>query len=144
MESKIKGLAKGLIEEIIKADMSMHANQVEAWTWMTTHRPRGEHIPRDIFRGFPESRYLSLNEVTFQVHLKPVPIQSFWKRLKLGTNLLFGRSTIRTIEPYLFDFCSARDEFAQTMRITVKRLENGKIKADYGPLDARTAEIMGK
>lgn len=142
MESKIKGLAKGLLEEVIKADMTMHASQAEAWSWMATHSPGGEHIPQDLFKGFPESRYLSLNEVIFQVHLKPVPVKSFWQRLKVGMKLIFGRSTLRIQEPFQFDFCSARERSAQSMRITIKRLENGNIKADYAPADAKTIEIM--
>lgn len=142
MEPKIKGLAKGLVEEVIKADMSMHVMQTEAWAWMGAHCPKGTHIPQDIFKGFPESRYLSLNEVSFQMHLKPLPVQSFWKRLKEGMKLILGRSTLRTGEGYLFDFCGAGEPLAQTIRITIKRLENGKIKADYGPEDTRTSEIM--
>jgi hypothetical protein len=142
MEPKIKGLAKGLIEEVIKADMSMHVRQTEAWAWMAAQRPRGAHIPPDIFKGFPESRYLSLNEVTFKMHLKPVPVHSFWQRLKAGMNLIMGRSTLRTGQGYLFDFCSSGEESAQAMQITIKRLKDGKIKADYGPADIQTSEIM--
>lgn len=142
MESEIKGLAKGLIEEIIKADMSMQASQIDAWKWMSEHRPSGEHIPRDILRGFPESRYLSMNQVNCDFHLKPLPLQSFSQRLKLGMKLIFGRSTSRAAGPHLFDFCGASDKQAQHFHITVKRLENGKIKADYSDADARTTEIL--
>jgi hypothetical protein len=142
MESEIKGLAKGLIEEIIKADMTMHASQVEAWAWMSKHRPNGDLIPEDIFKGFPESRYLSLNEVNCQFHIKPLPVQSFRTRFKLGMKLILGRSTSRSTGPHLFDFCGSSDENAQHFNITVKRLENGKIEADYFPADTRTSEIL--
>lgn len=142
MESKIKGLAKGLVEEVIKADMSMHASQIEAWSWMSKHIPVGDEIPREIFQGFPESRYLAMNEVSFQVHLKPLPMQSFWQRLRLGFRLLFGKSTYQNHHSHAFEFCSASDEGAQGMNILIKRFENGKIKADYLPLDQKTKEIM--
>lgn len=142
MESEIKGLAKGLVEEIIKADMTMHASQVEAWAWMSKHRPNGDQIPEDIFKGFPENRYLSMNEVTCDFHIKPLPIKSFGQRLKLGMKLIFGRSISSNRGPHLFDFCDSGDHNAQHFNLSVKRLENGKIKADYSPVDARTAEIM--
>jgi len=142
MESEIKGLAKGLIEEVIKADMSMHSSQVEAWTWMARQSPRGEHIPEDLFKGFPASRYLSLNEVKCDFHLKVLPVKSWRQRFKLGMKLIFGSSTARSRGPYLFDFCSPDTEGAQSFQITVKRLENGKIKADYTPVDQLTKDMM--
>ena len=142
MESKIKGLAKGLIEEVIKADMTMQANQVEAWTWMAKHIPRGKHIPKDIFKGFPESRYLAMNEVTLHMYLKPVRMKSYWKRAKEGIKLIFGGSRYRVSEPYVFDFCDAQDKNAQSIQIIVKRLEDGNIKADYRPSDANTSKMM--
>ena len=142
MESEIKGLAKGLVEEIIKADMSMHASQLEAWTWMAKNRPVGEQIPRDIFKGIPASRYLSLNEVTCDFHVKALPVRSYRQRFKEGMKLIFGKSTARAGGPHLFDFCSPDTEGAQSFRITVKRLENGKIQADYAPVDRQTSAIM--
>jgi hypothetical protein len=144
MESQIKGLAKGLMEEVIKADMSMQAGQIDAWARMAAHSPKGENVPKDLLKGFPKGRYLSLNEVKFEVHMKPVPIQSFWQRIRLGTKIIFGRSTLKDGEPNAFDFCSSHDSNAQTMNITVKRLENGNVKANYGPADEDTAKIMNK
>ena len=142
MESKIKGLAKGLVEEVIKADMSMQASQIEAWTWITKHRPRGVEIPGDVFLGIPESRYLSLNEVSFEAYLRPLTSRSFWQRFRLGFKLMFGNTTFRENNEYAFEFCSNSDKSAQKMNIIIKRLENGKIKADYLPLDEKTADIM--
>lgn len=142
MESKIKGLAKGLVQEVIKADMSMHAGQIEAWTWMNKHVPVGDEIPREIFQGFPESRYLAMNEVSFKVHLKPLPVQSIWQRLRLGFRVVFGKSTYQNQQSNAFEFCSASDKNAQGMEILIKRFENGKIKADYLPFDPKTEEIM--
>lgn len=142
MESEIKGLAKGLIEEVIKADISMHAGQLEAWTWMAKNRPVGKHIPEDIYKGIPESRYLSLNEVKCDFHVKVLPAKSFRQRVILGMKLIFGNSTARSGGPYLFDFCGPDTEGAQTFQIIVKRLENGKIQADYTPMDRKTLDIM--
>src|SRR5690606_40648252 len=74
---KPHGLAKALIDEIIKADMTMHEQQIEGWTWMNQHRPKGAHIPRDIMRGLSRGRYLSINEVEFKFHVKPMPVKTF-------------------------------------------------------------------
>jgi hypothetical protein len=148
MESEIKGLVKGLVEEVIRADMSMHASQVEAWTWMAAHCPKGEHIPRDIFKGIPQSRYLSMNEVVLKMFLKPVPMQTYWQRIKLWqwfkqrTGFFSDKSRVRARRPFIFEFCSAGENGAQSITITIKRLENGKIKADYSPADALTADLM--
>ena len=122
--------------------MTMHSSQVEAWAWMSKHRPNGDQIPEDIFKGFPENRYLSMNEINCQFHIKALPVQSFRERLKIGMKLIFGRSTSRTSGPHLFDFCGSGDDKAQHFNLSVKRLENGKIKADYSPADARTTEIL--
>lgn len=138
----IKGLAKGLIEELIKADMSMHERQIEAWTWMNKNRPKGAHIPHDIMKGLSRKRYLALNEVTFDFHVKPVPVQSFWDRLRLAFKLLFNKNYYSTLQPYVFDICSANDEASHPITLYVKRLENGKIKASYQPDDEITKNIM--
>lgn len=142
MESEIKGLVKGIIEEIIKADISMHAGQLEAWSWMSRHSPKGEHIPEDIFKGFPENRYLSLNEVKCNFHVKALSNQSFRQRFRLGIKLILGKSTARSKGPHIFDFCSSTDTNAQSLNITVRRLENGNIQADYSLADKITSDIM--
>jgi hypothetical protein len=142
MESEIKGLVKGLVEEVIKADMTMHASQVEAWAWMASHSPKGDHIPTDIIRGFPESRYLSMNEVVFKMYLKPVPVLSLLQRIRKMIGFLPATAVLRQGKPYVFEFCNARDREAQSLTITIKRLENGKVKVDYTPADTRSAELM--
>lgn len=139
---KPHGLAKLLIDEVIKADMTMHEQQIEGWTWMNRHRPRGEHIPRDIMRGLSRSRYLSINEVEFKFHVKPVPVKTFWQRCKLAYKLLFDRNYFSALQPFAFDFCNSKEKEAQFMALKVRRLENGKIKASYEADDQQTAEIM--
>lgn len=142
MESKIKGLVKGLVEEIIKADMTMHQSQVEAWNWMAQHPPKGSYIPDDIMRGFPENRYLSMKEVELKLFLKPVPVMSAWQRVKNWFGISPPPTRFRPGKPFNFEFSNAGDKEAQALTITIKRLENGTIKANYAPADALTAEFM--
>ena len=142
MESEIKGLVKGLVEEVIKADMTMHESQVKAWAWMASHSPKGESIPPDIFRGFPENRYLSMNEVELKMFLKPVPVLTFWQRIRKMIGFLPSEAALHPGKPSVFVFCNARDSEAQSLTITIKRLENGSVKVDYAPADTRSAELM--
>src|SRR5690606_1736698 len=139
---KPHGLAKALIDEIIRADMTMHEQQIEGWTWMNQHRPKGEHIPRDIMRGLSKNRYLSINEVEFKFHVKPVPVRTFWQRWQLALKLLYDKNYFSALQPFVFDFCGPKEEEAQSIVLKVKRLENGKTKASYEADGHQTAELI--
>lgn len=138
----IKGLAKGIIEEVIKADMTMHEQQIEAWTWMNKNRPTGQEIPHDIMKGLSSSRYLAINEVSFQFHVKPVPVKTFWERWRLAYRLLYDKNYYSALQPFVFDICGSKEDEAQKFTLHIKRLENGKIKASYEPEDPNTADLM--
>ena len=138
----IKGLAKGIIEELIKADMTMHEQQIEAWTWMNKNRPTGDDIPHDIMKGLSANRYLSINKVSFQFHVKPVSVKTFWDRWRLAYRLLNDKNYYSALQPFVFDMCGANEKEAHSLTLHVQRLENGKIKASYEPEDQKTAEIM--
>lgn len=138
----INGFAKGLIEEIIKADMSMHERQIEAWAWMNGNQPTGDDIPRDIMKGLSQGRYLSINEVDFKFHIKAVPIATFRQRLRLAYKLLYDENYYSALQPLVFDICGAKEEEAHAITLHIKRLENGKIKASYEADDELTAKMM--
>jgi len=142
LENRIRGLARGVIQEVVKADITMHEMQIEEWARLARHSPRGDYIPRDLMKGFARDHYLSLNEVVLEMNIKPLPIESFWRRLVLGTKLIFGRSFIRDGSPFLFDFCQSDDDLGQKLKLIIKRLDDGKLAASYEPSDSETATLM--
>src|SRR5512134_1346933 len=85
---QLKGIAADILREVIKADMSMHSAQIEAWNWFASHHPKGEYINEDIHDGFARNLYLGLSELKLQWHVKPVRL-NFWKRLILAFRIIF-------------------------------------------------------
>lgn len=116
--------------------------QMEEWARLARNSPRGDDIPRDIMKGFGKNRYLSLNEIELSMHVKPRPPRKFFTRLKLGFKVMFGQSLLRHQEPFEYDLCSSNDKDAEAMKLTIKRLDNGKLKASYKPADQETTTII--
>jgi hypothetical protein len=139
----IKGMAARILEEVIKADMSMHAAQIDAWMKFKKYRPKGELINNDIHIGFADKRYLCLNEVKLSFHIKSIPL-NVANRIKLAISLLKGKSSLALYTPVIFDFCPPGDEDAVSMEIRVKRFENGTVQASYGPVDNDTDDLLKK
>ncbi len=137
----LKGLAAHILEEVIKADMTMHDLQTDAWKKFAEFRPRGKYINPDIHIGFPENRYLCLNEVKLDFHIKSIPL-TFSNRVKMAIRFLRGESSLALYEPAVYDLCPASDEDAMSFSIVVKRFEDGTVKAEYKPADDETAAIM--
>jgi hypothetical protein len=137
----IRGLAAQILEEVIKADMSMHDAQIELWKKFGEFRPVGEMINPDIHLGFAEERYLCLSEVKLDFHIRPVSTSIIYRIGASFINIFrSGSSTVRGQS--MFDFCSASDEDAMAMSIVVKRYENGTVSAEYKPADEKTDELM--
>lgn len=139
----LKGLAANILVEVIKADMSMHHAQIEAWKHFGEYRPRGEITNEDIHIGFARKRYLCLNEVKLTFHIKPLQ-PTFITRARHAFNILYGRSSLTPYIPALYEICSAKDNDSIEMEIIVKRFENGTIKAEYKPVDHLTEELLDK
>jgi len=137
----IRGMAAHILEEVIKADMSMHHAQVEIWKKFGEYRPVGELINPDIHLGWAEERYLCLNEVKLDFHIRPVSTSIF---TRIGTSFknFFRSGSSNAHRQVIFDFCSASDEDSMAMTIVVKRFENGTVSAEYGPADDSTKELI--
>lgn len=142
-KEQVKGLAAHILGEVIKADMSMHQAQVDAWKRFGEYRPQGAHINPDIHIGFAEKRYLCLNEVKLTLHIK-AQRKDFFSRLKLALKVLRGKNAIALHSPTIFDITSPSDTNAIQFEINVKRFENGTVKAEYKPTDAVTNELLNE
>jgi hypothetical protein len=140
---KLKGLAANILVEVIKADMSMHHAQIEAWKHFGEYRPRGDIVNDDIHIGFARQKYLSLNDVRLTFHIRPLPA-TFLTRVKYAFEILSGRNNLALYKPSLYDICSAKDKDSMEMEILVKRFENGTIKAEYKPTDKVTEELLNE
>lgn len=138
----LKGLASNILVEVIKADMSMHDAQIEAWKHFGEYRPRGEMINKDIHIGFAQKRYLCLNEVKLTFHIRSLP-PKFIERVRYAFEILYGRRSLALYKPALYDICSASED-SMKMEILVKRFENGTIKAEYKPSDKATEELLNE
>lgn len=138
---KLESFLTVLLEEVVKADMSMHDRQLEAWKHFSDHKPRGTKINANIDEGWAEQRYLSLNEVKFKFHARVVP-ESFRKRLMQAF-----RYVIRKYEPQAYlprNIQLTDDEKPDSIEVTVivKQEERGKLKLSYEPDNELTRSIF--
>jgi hypothetical protein len=137
----LKGITAHILDEVIKADMSMHDVQIEMWKHFGENRPSGKMINPDIHIGFAEERYLCLNEIRFTFHIRQIS-ESVYYRIFNQLKSRFRLTNVPVSAPVMFDFCSPTDHHAMTMNIVVKRFENGTVSADYGAADEKTEELM--
>jgi len=142
-KEQVKGLAAHILQEVIKADMSMHQAQVDAWKKFGEYRPQGNLINPDIHIGFAEKRYLSLNEVKLSFRIKPHP-KSLLQRIKLAFRVLRGKNGLALHSPTIFDIASQDEEGSFQFEINVKRFENGSVKAEYKPTDTVTQNLLNE
>ena len=141
VNNHIKGFAAHILEEIVKADMSMINAQIAAWTHFVKYRPSGNLVNKDIHIGFADNRYLSMNEVKLTFNIKPLQI-SIFKRFKIAFNIISGRTSMPLYFPVLYDFCATNDDNAIALEIIVKRSEDNSIKASYTAKDNKTSELL--
>lgn len=138
----IQGFASHILEEVIKADSSMHEAQVNAWTFFGKYRPRGDMINEDIHLGFAEKRYLALNEVKLIFYVKPLQFL-FFKRLRLAFHTLFTSSSLPAFLKGDYDLCSSMDEKAVSIEIIISR-EKNKLTANYAIKDKIDSEVSSQ
>jgi hypothetical protein len=138
----IRGLAAHILDEVIKADMSLHDVQIEMWKEFGESRPSGNLINPDIHIGFAEERYLCLNEVKLTLHIRQISA-SIYDRIREYLLKRFGFTNLPRGAPVIFDICSPGASNAMAMNIVVKRFENGTVSAEYGPVDEGTKELFG-
>ncbi len=142
-QKHVQGLAKGIIEELVRANVTMHEMQVAQWARMAAHPPRGEHLPKDIMKGFGRDQFLSLKSAELTVYLKPSQ-PGFLARLRMGLSIIAGRRPAHDNRPFKYELCQPGDEEAVELKLLVEKQEDGKIKASYQPADEETKTLMGQ
>ncbi|MGD9976372.1 MAG: hypothetical protein AB7S54_00350 [Bacteroidales bacterium] len=142
-KEQVNGLAAHILQEVIKADMSMHQAQVDAWRKFGEYRPQGNLVNPDIHIGFAERRYLCLNEVKLSFHIKPHS-KRFFQRIKLAFSVLRGKNGLSLHSPTIFDIATPNDKDSMHFEINVKRFENGTVKAEYKPTDSVTKDLLNE
>ena len=130
-----------LLEEVVKADMTLQDRQIDAWKHFSRFKPKGKHINDDIDQGWAQSRHLSLNEVKFRFYARQVP-RSFWKRLWQGLKYIFGKYDPQAFHNIDYELTESLNPDTIEITVTVKQEENGKMKISYEPVDARTRNIF--
>ncbi|HAA14930.1 MAG TPA: hypothetical protein DCE41_25865, partial [Cytophagales bacterium] len=105
-------------------------------------QPEREGWREDLAAGFPEDRYLAMRSVKMTAHIRPRPKREKVKVKVKRDGVLgwFGATKTKTVtrdvpprthEVQAFEFCSANDKNAQTIDITIERLNNGKVEAHW-------------
>jgi len=130
-----------ILEEVVKADLTMHDRQLDAWKQFSEYKPRGELINDDIDEGWAQQRYLTLDEVKFKFYVRLVP-QNFFKRIKQGLKYIFGKYNPQAFQPSEFIITESENPDSIEVTITVKQEEKGKMKISYQPVDAETKKIF--
>jgi hypothetical protein len=130
-----------LLEEVVKADMTMQERQLEAWKHFSDFKPRGDHINDDIDAGWAQQRYLALDEVKFRFHVTLVR-KGFFRRFRQGMRYIFGKHNPHAFEPSSYLITESENPDAIEVTVTVKQEEKGRMKVSYEPVDADTKKIF--
>ncbi len=130
-----------IVEEVIKADITMHDRQLDAWKHFADFKPRGELINDDIDVGWAQQRYLTIDEVKFKFNVRLVP-DDFFTRMKQGLRYIFGKYNPQAFYSSQFEITEAENPDSIQVSITVKQEEKGKMKITYKPVDAETKKIF--
>lgn len=132
MADGIDGFASAILEDVIKAELSMHHAQIKGWAWMYKHfAPKSDQIPDSIMSGSMGNRYLGIANVEMDLYLIPVESKSYWQRFKLGVGLLFGKRPHFFANGTVFEYGNAGDLRGQKLTIQVKRDSTGAFKMHY-------------
>lgn len=90
-QESMEGFSAQLLQEVIKADINMHAYQIQAWQHFFATRPLGNDLPVDIAAGFAQQYFLNMHEMQLQFSLRPQR-RTFWQRLRIGLAIIFKRN----------------------------------------------------
>jgi len=130
-----------ILEEIVKADLTMQDRQLDAWKHFSDFKPRGELINNDIEVGWAQQRYLTINEVKFKFNVRLVP-GGFFKRMKQGLQYIFGKYNPQAFYYGVFEITKASSPDSVEVSITIKQEEKGKMKITYEPVGELTKKIF--
>ncbi|MBT1711658.1 hypothetical protein KK062_25670 [Fulvivirgaceae bacterium PWU5] len=121
-----KGFAATFLQEVVRADMSMHDMQLAAWRHFLGSDPGGRAAGAT--EGMAEQRYLFLEHVSLSFYIKPLPGLPFWQRVKLSWNVLRGRKVIDGVGPQWYEVCAADDPERIAVVVEVRRSVDGKLE----------------
>jgi hypothetical protein len=121
-----KGFAATFLQEVVRADMSMHDMQLAAWRHFLGSAPAG--LASGATEGMAEQRYLFLDRVSLSFYIRPLPGLPFWQRVKLSWNVLRGRKVIDGIGPQWYEMCEADDPDRIAVVVEVRRGDDGNLE----------------
>ena len=121
-----KGFAATFLQEVVRADMTMHDMQLAAWRHFLRSDPAG--WAAGAIEGMSDQRYLFLDHVSLSFYIKPLPGLPFWQRVKLSWNVLRGRKVIDGIGPQWYEMCEADDPDRIAVIVEVRRGSDGNLK----------------
>lgn len=121
-----KGFAATFLQEVVRADMTMHDMQLAAWRHFLRSDPAGRAAGAT--EGMAEQRYLFLDRVRLSFYVRPLPGLSFWRRVRLSWNVLRGRKIIDGIGPQWYEICEADDPERIAVVVEVRRSADGNLE----------------
>ena len=125
-------ITTALLNEVVKTEMTMHYEQVKAWKWMQQFPPKGVLVHKEILKGIHKDRYLSIDELTFSIYIKPMRSGNFFTRLGTGLQFIFGRK-VSLNKNFSYEICDKNDNNAQPLHLKIKRHDKGKFIATRVP-----------
>jgi hypothetical protein len=140
-DDRLQNLTAHILQEAIRADMSMHEAQLKAWQWFAEHRPQGEYINSDIHEGFASQLYLALNDLKINFSVRPLS-RGILSRLHVAWKILTSRKKGTLDDALAYEICSPNEPDAIALQISVTRFKDGTVKAEYTPADQITADLL--
>lgn len=128
-----------LLAEVIRADISMHDAQVDAWRAFSELKTRTTPLNPDLFTDWAGDRYLFVKELTMKFNIRPMPV-TFWQRLKQAFRYVRGKDPVFASTPLELSPPGTDGSFEVT--ITVTRREDGVVDFSYTPANATLKDIF--
>ena len=138
---KLDSFLNSFTEEFVKADLSMHHQQKEAWREYIVHIEDKQLLETGVLNGIAENRFLGLKEINLTMYVKPVPY-SFFQRIKLAFGILFNKNTSFAWNMDRMELSKFKEKESFELKIKITRDKNDKPKVSYEPNHIDPKKIM--
>ena len=129
---KLDSFLNSFTEEFVRADLSMHHQQKEAWKEYIAHIEDKQLLETGVLNGIAENRFLGLKEINLTMYVKPVP-RSFFQRMKLSFSIIFNKNTSFAWNMDRMEISKIKEEGSFELKVKITRDKNNKPQVSYEP-----------